>query len=157
MVLSTQVFSEGKNTSIKQCKYILFEKNNLIINFTNLNKSGNYLISASLTSDEDYMTSFFCIDKTKDNSKSYTCMGDDDAGRLWVKPYKRGFKVKFGNIRLDTEYRDDNDEMISKEIPSETSDYIYGKCIPKTGWINTKYTDGIEDTKEYFDSGKLNQ
>ncbi len=121
---------KNKDIPTKQCKCILLEKDNLIINFTNLNKSGHYLISATLASDKNYWTSFNCGDGANENSKAYHCIGDCDAGRLWVKIDEKGFKVKFGNIRLDTEYRDEEDNVESKEIVSEDTNYTQGICVP---------------------------
>jgi hypothetical protein len=121
---------KNKDIPAKQCKCILFEKNNLIINFTDLNKPGNYLISATLASDKNYWTSFFCVDDANENSKAYHCIGDDDAGRLWVKSDEKGLKVKFGNIRLDSGYNPDIDDIESKYIISEDKNYMQGKCVP---------------------------
>jgi len=121
---------KNKDITAKECKCILFKKNNLIVDFTELNKSDHYLVSAFFASDKNYWASFNCEDRANENTKAYHCIGDCDAGRLWVKIDEKGFKVKFGNIRLDTEYRDEEDNVESKEIVSKDTNYTQGICVP---------------------------
>ena len=120
-------FSITTCNAITQCS--LFEKENLIVNFTKLNKSDNYLLSAYYAPNKDYWTSFFCVKDTNGNPGAYHCMGDDDSGRLWIKSDGNIFKVKFGNMRLDSEYRNEADEIESKYIMPIDGNYKQGKDI----------------------------
>ena len=134
LIQITGCVEQHSNTNLtkeksKQCKCMLFEKNDLMVNFSNFNRSDAHLISVYLASDKDYWTSFNCVDDLDGNDKVYYCIGDDDAGRLWLKINEKEFNVKFGNIRLDTEYRDENDEINSKYIVSTDTGYIQGKYI----------------------------
>ncbi len=122
---------KNKDMPAKQCKCILFEKNNLIINLQELNKAGHYLTSVTLASNKDFMAGFFCVDDPNEKSEAYHCMGEDDAGRLWIKIDEKGHNVKFGNIRLDTDYiKEGTDDIESKYIVSEDTNYMQGKCVP---------------------------
>lgn len=122
---------KNKDIPTKQCKCILLEKNNLIIDFTNLNKSGHYLLSVTLASDKHYGQSYDCQTNANENSKDFWCIGDCDSGNIWVKIDDKDFNVKFGNIRLDTDYiKEGTDDIESKYIVSEDTNYMQGKCVP---------------------------
>jgi hypothetical protein len=120
-----------KNTSKKQCKRILFEKNDIIVDLSKLNKPGHYLVSTLLASNNNYWQSHNCETNANETSKEFWCIGDGDSGNLWIKIDDKGYKIKFGNkIRLEEEYDPMEDEVASKEIFfKDTTNYIRGKCI----------------------------
>ena len=71
------------------------------------------------------------FNQINEKSEAYHCMGECDAGRLWVKIDEKGHNVKFGNIRLDTDYiKEGTDDIESKYIVSEDTNYMQGKCVP---------------------------
>jgi hypothetical protein len=128
---TNESLKKDKDIPLKQSKCILFEKNNLIIDFTNLNKAGHYLLSVSLSSNKDFMAGFFCVKEPNEKSEAYHCMGECDAGRLWVKIDEKGHNVKFGNIRLDTDYiKEGTDDIDSKYIDSKDTNYTQGIYVP---------------------------
>lgn len=125
--------SQNKKIPTDQCKCILFEENNLIINLTNFNRRESFVVSATLASDQNYSQSYFCMTNLRVDRKDFWCIDDYDSWNLWFRVNdKEDFKVKFGDtIRLDGEYDQTVDGTVSKDIViKDTTNYIQGKCIP---------------------------